>query len=152
MAVPSPFHVIAATLSFFVALGIVDRLRHDAAVRAWTVYVVSFFLFIAHYHLLYVRHHLVALPWLAILFAAGVRRSLHESLSQRAHAALSRRFPLGACFALARRLPLLVARAASASLHYHSRLGARQASRRTWRLGHAPAFLDQPAPRRIARS
>jgi hypothetical protein len=74
MVVPSPFHVVAFIFATLIVVGCVDRLRVDNAMRAWTVYALIFFAFVAHYHLLMVRHHLVALPWLAVMFAAGVRR------------------------------------------------------------------------------
>jgi Dolichyl-phosphate-mannose-protein mannosyltransferase len=73
LAVPSPFHVVAILLSSLMLIGCVDRLRSDGAVRVWTVYALLFFVFIAQYHLLMVRQHLVALPFMAILVAAGAR-------------------------------------------------------------------------------
>jgi hypothetical protein len=57
-----------------VVVGGAHLLRRDVMARVWTGYVLLFFAFVAHYHLLYVRHHLVIVPWLAVLFASGVRR------------------------------------------------------------------------------
>jgi 4-amino-4-deoxy-L-arabinose transferase-like glycosyltransferase len=76
LVVPSPYFAVAALFFVLIALGFADGLREDPAIRAWTLYAFVFFVFISQYHLLLVRHHLVALPWLGILFAAGVRRCL----------------------------------------------------------------------------